>query len=280
MSTQKMHIEHNSIQETLIIPLWGRKFCTEIYPTIYRDPTAAKIIQGLDYDFSALEGKTNSNMFRFGYLETAVRYADLGIEIKDYLKSHPHAAVVNLGCGLDLTGENNAAPGCRIYNIDRPDVIAVRNELIPPADNVTNIGSDLNDVKWFEYIDDSEGVVFFAAGVFYYFLSDEVKKLFTAMAERFKGGRLVFDAANKMAVKMMLKTFVKTAGVTDVTKYFYIDDMDRDLKAWLPGTEISARGYMLGYHDLKDSSVSGFFRFLSKIADGVMKMRIVRIDMK
>ena len=156
-------------------------------------------------------------------------------------------------------------------------MINVRNELIPPAENVTNIGSDLNDTAWFDAIDDSDGVIFFAAGVFYYFLAEEVRKLFTAMAKRFPGGRLAFDTANRKAVKMMLKTWVKTAGITDVEKYFYVNDV-QDLGAWLPQAKISAKGYMLGYSDLKIPSVSGFFRFLSKVGDGYMKMRIVRID--
>ena len=34
---------------------------------------------------------------------------------------------------------------------------------------------------------------------------------------------------------------------------------------------------MLGYNDLKDPSVSGFFRFLARVGDGMMKMQIVRI---
>ena len=179
--------------------------------------------------------------------------------------------------GLDCSAENNAGPANKIYNIDRQDVIDVRNELIPPAENVTNIGSDLNDTVWFDAIDDSDGVIFFAAGVFYYFLAEEVRKLFTVMAKRFPGGRLVFDTANRRAVKMMLKTWVKTAGITDVEKYFYVNDV-QDLGAWLPQAKISAKGYMLGYSDLKIPSVSGFFRFLSKVGDGYMKMRIVRID--
>lgn len=278
MNTEKMHIEPNTVQETLVIPLWGRKYCTEIYPEIYNDPMAAQIMEKLDYDFSALEAKKQNVGFRFGYLEAAARYTDLGIEVRNYCKEHPACAVVNLGCGLDCTAENNAGEGCKIYNIDRPDVIAVRNELIPPAENVTNIGADLNDTAWFDAIDDSKGVVFFAAGVFYYFLSSDIQKLFTAMAERFKGGRLCFDAANKKAVKLMLKTWVKAAGITDIDRYFYINNLDTDLKAWLPETEISAKGYMLGYHDLKTPSVSGFFRFLAKVGDGYMQMRIVRIN--
>ena len=34
---------------------------------------------------------------------------------------------------------------------------------------------------------------------------------------------------------------------------------------------------MLGYHDLKDPSVSGFFRFFARAGDGMMKMQIVKI---
>ena len=37
---------------------------------------------------------------------------------------------------------------------------------------------------------------------------------------------------------------------------------------------------MLGYNDLKDSSVSNFFRFLAKVGDNLMKMQIVKIEFK
>ena len=71
MNTEKMHIEPNTVQETLVIPLWGRKYCSEIYPEIYNDPMAAQIMEKLDYDFSALEAKKQNVGFRFGYLEAA-----------------------------------------------------------------------------------------------------------------------------------------------------------------------------------------------------------------
>ena len=35
-----------------------------------------------------------------------MRQNDLAFEVRDYLKSHPNAAVVNLGCGLDSTGKS------------------------------------------------------------------------------------------------------------------------------------------------------------------------------
>lgn len=77
-----------------------------------------------------------------------MRQNDLAWEVRDYLKSHPKAAVVNLGCGLDNTGRSCDNGECRIYNLDFPGVIAVRNELLPAGEREENIGCDLNDTGW------------------------------------------------------------------------------------------------------------------------------------
>ena len=58
----KYHIEKNTVQETLVIPLYGRKVCTEIYPDLYRDDTAQKLIEQIDYDFSLLEEQAKKTM--------------------------------------------------------------------------------------------------------------------------------------------------------------------------------------------------------------------------
>lgn len=132
----KYKIEKNTVQETLIIPLYGRKMCSQLYPSLYRDETALRLMNEIDYDFSLLEKKSGSLMQRFGFLEAAMRQNDLAFEVHDYLKSHPKAAVVNLGCGLDSTGRNCDNGSCRIYNLDFPDVIAVRKELLKSSGSI------------------------------------------------------------------------------------------------------------------------------------------------
>ena len=273
----KHKIEKNTVQETLIIPLYSRKLCSELYPNIYRDETAVRLIDQIDYDFSAAEKKSRSLMQRFGALEVAMRQNDLAFEVRDYLKDHPNAAVVNLGCGLDSTGRNCDNGSCKIYNLDYPDVIAVRNELLPAGERETNIPCDLNDTAWFSQIDASNGAVFFASGVFYYFLTEQVKALVQAMADAFPGGVLVFDAANRAAVKMIAKTWLKSAKIKDVGAYFAVSDAPQEIGAWDSRLQVTSRGYMLGYNDLKDPSVSGFFRFLAKVGDEMMKMQIIKI---
>lgn len=274
----KHHIEKNTVRETLIIPLYARKKCSELYPAVYRDEAAIRLTDEVDYNFSVLEKKSKSLMQRFGFLEVAMRQNDLAFEVKDYLKTHPNAAVVNLGCGLDNIGQSCDNGNCKIYNLDFLEVIAVRNELLPAGEREKNISCDLNNTEWFKEIDSSGGVVFIAAGVFYYFLQEQVKELVTAMAKAFPNGRLVFDAANKKAVKLMLKTWIKDAQIKDVGAYFAVTDAKSELSAWDSRLKISSRGYMLGYNDLKDPSVNGFFRFLSKVSDNMMKMQIVKIE--
>ena len=276
----KYPIEKNTVQETLVIPLYGRKMCSQLYPNLYRDETAIRLVDQVDYDFSTLAEQAKSTMQQFGFLEAAMRQSDLAWEVRDYLKTHPNAAVVNLGCGLDDTGRACDNGTCKIYNLDFPDVIAVRDKLLPAGERETNIGCDLNDTAWFARIDASGGAVFFAAGVFYYFLTEQVKALVSAMAEAFPGGKIVFDAANRQAVKLMLKTWIKQAKIQNVGAYFAVSDAKKEISAWSGRLNVSARGYMLGYNDLKDPSVSGFYRFLAKVGDGMMKMRIVRVDFK
>jgi len=131
--------------------------------------------------------------------------------------------------------------------------------------------------QWFGKIDASNGAVFFSSGVFYYFLTEQVKALVQQMADAFPGSVLVFDATNRAAVKMIAKTWLKSAKIRDVGAYFAVSDAPKEIGAWDSRLQVSSRGYMLGYNDLRAPSVSRFFRFLAKVGDGMMKMQIVKI---
>ena len=57
---EKIKIEKNTVQETLIIPLYGRKMCSEKFSALYTDIYAKKLCDRLDYDFSELEKKNGA----------------------------------------------------------------------------------------------------------------------------------------------------------------------------------------------------------------------------
>lgn len=280
MSDKKIHIEKNSVQETLVIPLFGRKICSDVFGDFFADESAVGLIDKLDYDFGDYEKRSKNKVELFGALEVATRQKAFMLECENYLKLHPRAAIVNLGCGLDQTCENLDNDLCKIYNIDMPDVIDIRNQLIPPSSRVKNIKADLNDTSWFDEIDSREGSFFIASGVLYYFTKDQISALINAMAKRFKEGVLVFDIGGKKAVEMAVKVWIKANGIEGVDTLFYVDSLEKDVNPWLKHAIATSRGYMTGYFDLKQPSIPKLFRALAKVADKVMKMQIIRISFK
>ena len=101
---EKSKIEKNSVQETLIIPLYGRRLCSEIFPHLYQDRSAAEIMGKIDYDFTEPERYSRSRRYVFGALEVAMRQNDIAWEIRNYLCRHPDAAVINLDVGWMIWG--------------------------------------------------------------------------------------------------------------------------------------------------------------------------------
>lgn len=74
---KKVKIEKNTVQETLIVPLYGRKMCSEKFPELYTDIFAKELCERIDYDFTELEKKNNFFLYEFGSLEVAMRQLDI-----------------------------------------------------------------------------------------------------------------------------------------------------------------------------------------------------------
>ena len=276
MEEKKYHVEKNTVQETLIIPLYGRKVCSERFPELFQDPEAERICNGLDYDFAEKGKKMQSGFGLFGALEVAQRQYDLAYEVKEYLKVHPRACVVNLGCGLDDTFAKCDNGTCRGINVDMPDVIAIRNELLPAREREENVGSDLNEDDWMEKVESEDGAIFFASGVFYYFKRNDLKTMLKKMAVRFPGCVICFDTCNSRGAKLMTKTWIKEAGISDVNALFSLEDK-QELEGWSPDfASVEARSYMRGYRDIY-SEMSLLYKLMIKFCDNWVNMQIIKI---
>ena len=273
---KKYHIENNSVQETLIIPLYARLVCSRYYPDLFDDPEAEMICASLDYDFENNGKAMESTAERFGALEVAQRQYDLICEIKEYLKEYPEASIVNLGCGLDDTFAKTDNGSCRAYNIDLPDVVAIRNDILGQKEREENLAYDLRDDAWMDQINKEHGVIFFASGVFYYLKTEEVREIINGIARRFPGSVLVFDSCNELGAKMMRKTWLKQAGISDVNAFFSLED-PMILKRWNSEIKVSSRSYMRGYRDIYHR-VGFVHKMMILFCDHLVKMRIVKVE--
>ncbi len=274
----KYKIVPGSVQETLTIPLYGRYVAQKEFPDLIYDPTARQLIERIDYDFDKVYRNLSSTFGLYGALEVSQREYDLEWEIKDYLKDHPQASVVDMGCGLDNLFDRIDNGTCQGFNIDFEDVINARNEFLPPLPNEKNLVYDLNDTAWFEEIPHDKGVIFVALGVFYYFTEKQVSKLFSEMAAYFKGGVLAFDTCNRKGLKLMLKTYLKDAENKDLNRYFEGSDLDKIRSYSKDIQSVSSRSYMNGYRKL--NGLKPVYRLLNRLSDSFVDMKIVKIKFR
>lgn len=275
----KLQIQPGTAQETLIIPLYARKKCGDKFPELYADPAATEICNRLDYDFSELNKKYDTTFYEFGALEGAMRQLDMMYEINDYLRNHPNASIVCLGCGLDLDSRRCGNQQNKIFNVDFPDVIAMREELAGTNPRETNIVSDLTDLSWMDQVDARNGAVFYAAGVFHYLKKENVKAIVLKMTELFPGCRLVFDTVGTLGYKLMMRVILKKHGMNNFGNLFYTNNSVKDLSSWSDKISVSSKGYMLGYYDMKLPSIKGIHCLLANIGDNIMHMQIVKIEL-
>ena len=275
----KLQIQPGTAQETLIIPLYARKKCGDKFPELYADPAATEICNRLDYDFSELNKKYDTTFYEFGALEGAMRQLDMMYEINDYLRNHPNASIVCLGCGLDLDSRRCGNQQNKIFNVDFPDVIAMREELAGTNPRETNIVSDLTDLSWMDQVDARNGAVFYAAGVFHYLKKENVKAIVLKMTELFPGCRLVFDTVGTLGYKLMMRVILKKHGMNNFGNLFYTNNSVKDLSSWSDKISVSSKGYTLGYYDMKLPSIKGIHRLLANIGDNIMHMQIVKIEL-
>lgn len=221
-------LQKHTVQHTLCMPLRGRMIAARKYPDLFPDRDAEGIVRALGEDVSG------RGLYRLQYMwmNCLIRQYNLAWEVSEYLKRHPRAAVVELGAGLSCLRRQMGNETNPWYCLDMPDVIALREKHIPKGEQERNIACDLNDFSWFDKVDfdPAKGIVFNAGGLFYYFEKEQVRRLFCAMAERFPGGMIAFDAVNALGLKGV-NAEVKLAGER-AGSYFSLEKPKEELESW------------------------------------------------
>lgn len=179
------------IQETLFFPLLGRARAARTWPTCFRDPRserAARLAAAAGLDVR------NRDMGQAPAAIYALRHLAAVTEIRRYLHDRPAAAVVDLGCGLDRLVDDVDNGGATVYNLDLPEVLRLRSTWMEPHECERGLPASPTDHGWMDEVDAGGGLIAVASGAFYFLESAQVAGLVDAMARRFPGGRLVYDA--------------------------------------------------------------------------------------
>lgn len=227
-ATGKIKIELDNVQETLLLPLWGRAVETRKKNPMLIDKAASEIIGRIDYDFSRIA----NSMSPITQLAWVVRCIHIDRTIQRFLQIHPKAAVVNIGCGLDTTFQRVDNGSLTWYDLDLPDVIELRKKLIPEADRYLCIASSFSDDGWLSRPKNEDGLLFIAAGVLYYFEEDRIRDFFIKLARTFPKSEIIFDAASPLGVKVANKKVIQAGGMDEHSILKWGVESVQDIENW------------------------------------------------
>ena len=268
-------LDTQSVQGTMLIPLWGRSKYSRENPDILDDTMAGKIVKESGFDFSPLE----KTFGEFGGLCYIIRARKIDDAVRNFIARHPQATIVNIGSGLDTTFARVDNGQIRWYNLDLPDAIAFSTSLIPDSERETCFPKSFFDQSWFDDIafDPKDGILFVSGGVFYYFRPDELQAVFDSMAHRFPGGEVLFDAESKGVDKLSNKMVAKS-GNKGARMYFYVNSA-APLKQWSTNiAEATCLPFSKGISFKKSWSRSGRIGF--RLYDTLGMMKFVHIRFK
>ena len=208
------------VQETLFFPLLGRARAARTWPTCFRDPWSERAARLAE---AALPGIRDRDMGEVPAAIYALRHLAAVTEIRRYLRGRPAAAVVDLGCGLDRLVDDVDNGGATVYNLDLPEVLRLRSTWMEPHECERGLPASLTDHGWMDEVDAGGGLVAVASGVFYFLESAQVAGLVDAMARRFPGGRLVYDAESPELVAASERA-VRERGIDTAPMPFRVAD--------------------------------------------------------
>ena len=260
--TEKIAIPLGDVQKTLFLPLWGRAVETGKDHPLLSDPTAVRIMGSVDFDFSTIA----RNMKSITRLAWIARSLLIDRCVRGFLGNSPDGTVVNIGCGMDTTFDRVDNGRVRWFDLDLPDVIALRRSFISETPRRTFIASSFQDDAWFSQIDTPGKLMLVAAGVFYYYREQDIRGFFIKVAERFRGAEIIFDAASPRGVKASNRLVLRAGGMGDRTPLRWGLENAALITSWDPRIRVVAEHFYFREAGLR---LSGLERIAGMISDAL-----------
>lgn len=256
----------SDISETLLIPLYARAIETKSQHPLINDRKAVEITETLNSVFAnstrplhqrLAQGKLRrtSNKKLIAFL--ALRARKFDDYCHRFLHRHPNGVIVELGCGLSSRFSRIDNGTVTWYDLDLPEVIALRKQFFQQTPRSIMISSDVLDFRWMDQITPTASpALFLAEGLLMYLHEADVQPLILTMQEKFPGCELVCEMQNTFVIntlkkKRWKKKFQKDHHLgAEATMHFGITD-GKDLESWGNGIRFLDEWTVFDDHEKK-----------------------------
>jgi O-methyltransferase involved in polyketide biosynthesis len=159
-----------------------------------------------------------------------------------YISNNPGCTVINLACGFDTRFWRIANENCRYVEIDLPEVVALKREILKDQLSYELIGCSVLDTSWIDKItsNGNSDFLLLAEGLFMYLPKQDATSLLQALSRRFTRSQLVLDMAPEKYTKGLWKRLIQLesrAWGLDVSIVFGITN-PRDIESYGNGFKV------------------------------------------
>lgn len=196
MTDDKARVDLSGAPQTMLATLYAKALDADLPEPILADRYAKEVVERIDYDWS----RTTITAARSPSVTT--RSAHFDNWARRFVTAHPDAVVLHLGCGLDARYFRlQPEPGVDWYDIDYPDVAALRRKLLPQNDNNHVLAASVTDPSWLAQIPADRPTLLLGEGLTMYLTEHDGVALLRRVVEHCTSGELQFDAFNWLGIK-------------------------------------------------------------------------------
>lgn len=264
--------ELSELSKTLYVPLVGRIHASKHYPSMIEDSKVLDLEAALPPEASAIRKGAGE----YAMVASVARSVNMDRRIRGFLALHPDAAVVNAGCGLETAYWRCDNGRARWFELDLPEVISVRGELLPPGERQVLIPGDMFDYSWIERVKEygERPTIVVVSGVFYYFEEERVIDFINHLAA-FEAVRVVFDSTSSKGLKLS-QAYVKRMK-NGSTMHFSVDDPRQFVGRLTGGARLVE--HVPYYRDIERRGVGLIPRAYMRVSDMFHMVSMTIIDM-
>lgn len=181
------------VEQTAFLTQYARALDSRRQRPILGDTLADEIVAQIDYDFAGLAVPT------YVVCQQALRAKMLDDRVRDFTSAHPHAVVVDLGAGLSTAMRRiNPPAGVEWYDVDLPNVIALRKQVVPDCERAHSVAASVADNGWTDTIPAHRPTMLVADGLLAFLSEPVIVNLFRHLTEHFRSGELAFNDYGRM----------------------------------------------------------------------------------
>jgi O-methyltransferase involved in polyketide biosynthesis len=235
-----MPVKLNGVAETALIPLWAKASETRSAKPIIQDFKAVELVEQIDYDFDKFK---NSRLTQTG---VAIRTRLFDSAAEAFITEYPAANIINIGAGLDTRFTRVDNGQIKWFDLDLPEIIAVRSQFFFDTDRCRMIAKSVFDYSWLDEIQDKKApALLIAEGILMYFTETQIQELLTRLRESFPHSEMLLETISVFMSKNsnQHETLKKTGG-----RFSWGLNDGSELERLVPGLKYLRQWNYFDYH--------------------------------